>query len=171
MLTIRGLGTVLADLSSMGFDAKWGVVSAADVGANHQRERIWIRAETNVANPKSCGGGRNAGEFSTKDEQQTCQRQKERLWQFDNAGQSIGEMADSSSKRLQRHGNARINAESISKQRFTWGGFDCGSNAWWEIEPNISRVANGVAARVDRLKAIGNGQVPLCAATAWELLK
>jgi hypothetical protein len=26
-------------------------------------------------------------------------------------------------------------------------------------------------ARVDRLKAIGNGQVPLCAATAWELLK
>jgi hypothetical protein len=24
---------------------------------------------------------------------------------------------------------------------------------------------------VDRLKAIGNGQVPLCAATAWELLK
>jgi hypothetical protein len=27
-----------------------------------------------------------------------------------------------------------------------------------------------VAARVDRLKAIGNGQVPLCAATAWQLL-
>jgi hypothetical protein len=28
-----------------------------------------------------------------------------------------------------------------------------------------------VAARVDRLKAIGNGQVPLCAATAWRILK
>jgi hypothetical protein len=27
-----------------------------------------------------------------------------------------------------------------------------------------------VANRVDRLKAIGNGQVPLCAATAWRLL-
>jgi hypothetical protein len=27
-----------------------------------------------------------------------------------------------------------------------------------------------VAARVDRLKAIGNGQVPLCAATAWRVL-
>jgi hypothetical protein len=24
---------------------------------------------------------------------------------------------------------------------------------------------------MDRLKAIGNGQVPLCAATAWKLLK
>jgi hypothetical protein len=27
-----------------------------------------------------------------------------------------------------------------------------------------------VAARVDRLKAIGNGQVPLCAAEAWRIL-
>jgi hypothetical protein len=27
-----------------------------------------------------------------------------------------------------------------------------------------------VANRVDRLKAIGNGQVPLCAATAWRML-
>ena len=128
MLTSRGLGVVLADLSSMGFDAKWGVVSAADVGANHQRERIWIRAE-----------------------------QKRNV-------------AHTSRKRLQRFGNARNNDESISKQRFSWGGFDRGSNAWWEIEPNISRVADGVAARVDRLKAIGNGQVPLCAATAWRLL-
>ena len=45
MLTSRGLGVVLADLSTLGFNAKWGVVSAADIGANHQRERIWIRAE------------------------------------------------------------------------------------------------------------------------------
>jgi DNA (cytosine-5)-methyltransferase 1 len=41
---------------------------------------------------------------------------------------------------------------------------------WWESEPDLGRVADGVAARVDRLKAIGNGQVPLCAATAWRLL-
>jgi hypothetical protein len=27
-----------------------------------------------------------------------------------------------------------------------------------------------MADRVDRLKAIGNGQVPLCAATAWRIL-
>jgi hypothetical protein len=31
-------------------------------------------------------------------------------------------------------------------------------------------VAHGVAARVDRLKAIGNGQVPQCAAEAWRQL-
>ena len=33
-----------------------------------------------------------------------------------------------------------------------------------------NRVHDGVAARVDRLKAIGNGQVPAVAATAWKLL-
>ena len=47
-------------------------------------------------------------------------------------------------------------------------GFD---NNWWEIEPDVGRMANGVDAGMDRLKAIGNGQVPLCAATAWNILK
>ena len=41
---------------------------------------------------------------------------------------------------------------------------------WWAVEPRVGRVADGVAARVDRLKAIGNGQVPQVAATAWKLL-
>ena len=45
-----------------------------------------------------------------------------------------------------------------------------GRGKWWEVEPRMGRVADGVAARVDRLKAIGNGQVPLCAATAWRIL-
>lgn len=44
MLTSRGLGRVLGDLAAMGFDAEWGVVSAADTGAPHLRERIWILA-------------------------------------------------------------------------------------------------------------------------------
>jgi len=45
-----------------------------------------------------------------------------------------------------------------------------GRREWWQTEPNVGRVADGVAARVDRLKAIGNGQVPLCAATAFNIL-
>ena len=43
-LTSRGLGRVLGDFSEMGFNARWGVFSAADVGARHIRERIWIVA-------------------------------------------------------------------------------------------------------------------------------
>ena len=40
----------------------------------------------------------------------------------------------------------------------------------WEDYPESLRVADGMAYRMDRLKAIGNGQVPLCAATAWRIL-
>ncbi len=38
------------------------------------------------------------------------------------------------------------------------------------IQPGLCGVAYGVAHRVDRLKAIGNGQVPAVAALAWRLL-
>ena len=44
MLVSRGLGTVLRDLAEIGFDAAWTVLSAAELGAPHLRERIWIVA-------------------------------------------------------------------------------------------------------------------------------
>jgi DNA (cytosine-5)-methyltransferase 1 len=46
MLTIRGLGTVLRDLAKMGFNARWGVLGAKDVGGIINRERLWIVAST-----------------------------------------------------------------------------------------------------------------------------
>ena len=144
MLTSRGLGVVLADLSTLGFDAKWGVVSAADVGANHLRERIWIRArQRNVfSHAKHNGLGRR--------QQQQKSTQK-----------TIGNVDNTNSAQSQRNQCPKRSIQEYA---------DFGSAGWWETEPNVGRVANGVAARVDRLKAIGNGQVPLCAATAWRLL-
>ena len=44
-LLTRGLERVLADLAGVGFDAKWGMLSAAGFGAPHLRERIWIVAD------------------------------------------------------------------------------------------------------------------------------
>lgn len=40
----------------------------------------------------------------------------------------------------------------------------------WPTEPDVGRVAYGMATGMDQLKAIGNGQVPRVAATAWRLL-
>lgn len=40
----------------------------------------------------------------------------------------------------------------------------------WSAYPDESRMADGVADRVERLVATGNGQVPLVAATAWRRL-
>ena len=44
ILTSRGLDVVLGDLAALGLDAEWGVLSAADVGARHRRDRAWIVA-------------------------------------------------------------------------------------------------------------------------------
>ena len=40
-------------------------------------------------------------------------------------------------------------------------------NGVWETFPDELRVSNGVAFRMDRLKALGNGQVPIVAAIAF----
>jgi DNA (cytosine-5)-methyltransferase 1 len=42
----RGLGKVLADLASVGFDAEWQVLPAAAFGAPHIRERVFVLAYT-----------------------------------------------------------------------------------------------------------------------------
>jgi DNA (cytosine-5)-methyltransferase 1 len=44
-LTSRGLGIVLGDLAALGYDAKWCVLGASDVGAPHRRKRIWVLAD------------------------------------------------------------------------------------------------------------------------------
>lgn len=45
-----------------------------------------------------------------------------------------------------------------------------GSNWWDEEFADVSRLTEVVPNRVNRLKALGNGQVSLCAAIAWKLL-
>lgn len=41
---LRALGAVLGDLADLGYDAQWVTVAAADVGACHRRERVFILA-------------------------------------------------------------------------------------------------------------------------------
>ena len=183
MLVTRGLERVLADLTQMGYDSRWGVVSAADVGANHRRERIWIVAHSN-SNINIRQKSRSNGIQETIQGEQGAQYSSTR--EFSRASDVFGENS------LQRHEKSnqvaysklvgrekRANEQGIDGNRQTSSNLgDCGetfgnygqSSDWWSTEPNVGRVANGVASRMDRLKAIGNGQVPLCAATAWRIL-
>lgn len=52
-----GLGAVLGDLAALGYDATWGVVRAADAGAPHRRERLFIVAcdTDGMARPATLG--------------------------------------------------------------------------------------------------------------------
>jgi DNA (cytosine-5)-methyltransferase 1 len=43
-LVSLGLGDVTRDLALLGYDARWGVVRASDIGAPHQRARLFILA-------------------------------------------------------------------------------------------------------------------------------
>lgn len=46
-LTFRGAGRVFRDLARLGFDARWGVLSAHETGSPHLRKRMWICAYSN----------------------------------------------------------------------------------------------------------------------------
>ena len=165
MLVTRGLERVLADLTAMGYDSKWGVVSASDIGANHQRRRIWIVANSRYwrrRDKRSIERGEiSQGEWSTNTNQ------------ISRPSKQSAPMANSMFNRLQgiRENRATQGQAGLCRGKGShqiqnlWGTAD-----YWSVEPSIPRVADGVAARVDRLKAIGNGQVPLCAATAWRIL-
>ena len=55
LLSVRGtdgrpyFGRVLGDLAESGYDARWRVLSAAECGAPHKRDRLWIVAHARCA--------------------------------------------------------------------------------------------------------------------------
>ena len=80
-------------------------------------------------------------------------------------------VSDTDEQRAQVPPDRRHTAEQVP-----WGDGSPGGAFWHTdpaenaTEPFVGRVAHGVANRVDRLKSIGNGQVPTCAAVAWNIL-
>jgi len=140
-------GRILSDLAESGYDARWCVLGASDCGAPHIRKRLWILADT----ISERWGGRYHGD---------------------------GEEGEIQAERSSRYSESEVLANSYS-QRFkkqreqkSNGKEHVGAqlSSWWEVEPRVGRVADGLANRVDRLSALGNGQVPIVAATAWKYL-
>lgn len=58
---MRALGAVLADLADIGFDAAWYGLRASEIGAPHERFRIFIMAWPSVADPADIGYERGRG--------------------------------------------------------------------------------------------------------------
>lgn len=143
-LTSRGLGTVLGDLASVGFDAKWGVLGAHHVGAPHNRNRIWI-----VANANSERRGQ---------EQVSIKRSQDPSESRNDGTQEP--LANTECQGLEGH------FKQARKSEVT----EFGHVGWWETEPDVGRVVDGLANRVDRLKCLGNGQVPAVAAAVFKIL-
>jgi DNA (cytosine-5)-methyltransferase 1 len=115
-LTSRGLGTVLGDLASIGYDAEWNCFRASAIGAPHGRDRIWI-----VAYPVGTRGAR------------------------------LEPSAD-----IGQAGPWRLRGET-DLQRIANAPFERGDR--WP-QPLLRRMDDGLSSRVDRLRAVGNAQVP-----------
>jgi DNA (cytosine-5)-methyltransferase 1 len=148
-LVSRGLDQVLGDLASVGYHAEWGVLGANHAGASHKRDRIWILAYANSFGELQSQGG----------------QQDQRGWACD----CRSELPYTKSQGLE---GQRIGA-AVENQRPRQGlvrGACLQDGNWWDAEPELGRVANGVAHRVDRIEAIGNGQVPAVVRLAWKML-
>lgn len=164
----RGLGRVLGDLASMGFDARWCVLGARHAGAPHLRERIWILAHSHSNRlERERESGTEAGHPGSRPSQ-------DRDPSMDSVSMLRREMVHSASDPRFR---VRMPTDrGMGEPGPIWPPVmgDEGDWAEWLAnggpEPGVLRRADGVANRMERLRAIGNGQVPGVVRMAWEIL-
>lgn len=182
MLLVRGFGRVLSSLYQMGYSAAWGIVSASDVGAPHLRKRLWIVAHRNTDNSKTRAEQQGRGDEQREtafgnggDDMADTQKQPI------GAGLCKDEQAEVGRRRSCNGSSAVPDSckqglsKSEQKTIFREGRREEGRTApecdWWSTERGLDRVAYGVANRVERLAAIGDGQVPTVAAFAFKYLR
>ena len=154
-ILFNGLGTVLGDLAALGYDARWCCIRASDVGASHHRDRWFLLAYS--GHSRICERGKS---FDV----------------FENVRESRGICCDELSSSCRKEGDVLDDAygaqlQGVQRQeRITTEYANPSCASWWNTEPLLGRVANGIPNRVQRLKGLGNAQVPLQAAVAWKLL-
>ena len=137
-LLSRGLGDVLADLAALGFDAEWDCLPAGNLGAPHERDRLWLVAYANGARLEGLRGAfGNAAEIS-------------------NAGCDLARANAAKIQRLHgiQHGRIRPVVNGVD-HRPAWA-----NQQWPETEPLLCRVDDGIPDRVGRTGACGNAVTP-----------
>lgn len=165
------LTTVIGDLATLGYDAIWGVLPAAAVGAPHLRRRLWI-----VAVDTNGHRGRRQIERLAHLPEQQGPRWDVALRCRGAESSPTHDVGDAAGSRWHPQPSA---IRSRKPEPHCTGGMGHAQRrrcetlrppehlGWREAEPPLCRVADGLANRRHRLAALGDGQVPLCAATAY----
>ena len=168
-----GLREVIGDLESLGYKVAWGIFSAREIGAPHQRKRVYILADSKSKGyPNSTGGI----------EQSPSNRWPSRPGQTQHEWEEPRVLADP--KRLGGEGGepAARSGEGVFEMRGFAGSDKANklrdSKPARKAQPSVGRAADGSASgldasenRVDRLMLLGNGVVPHTAAKAWITLQ
>lgn len=141
-LLYLGLGRVLGELAKIRYNAWWDCIPGCAIGADHERDRIWI-----VAYPD-----RNGSE-----EHPQCGRLERR--------EEVGaDAADADRARLARGLQAGTNAfdvvEFVSRVRSSIAAPPAFPREHWAHKPVLGRGAHGIPGRVDRVHGLGNAVVP-----------
>lgn len=187
----RGAERVVKELASRGYDCRWDVLSANDVGAPHLRKRWFLLAyrhgDGQQIEPKRdgvsvTGEEGQLGDYAhgLRDAISDPQRDLVR----DEQGRGRGTSGDGPAVPFNDGGEESV-AHSLGvgcgQGDQDTGGLRSRASAkeerpgptdygWWASEPNVGRVAHGVSARVDRLRGLGNAVVPAQAREAFQRL-
>lgn len=135
------LKDVQTSLEDKGYAVENFIIPACAAGAPHQRDRLWICAHATASQPQR---GTRTGYNGT--------------W-----GTEIG-----SDSLLQNVPHTTSKRNRSSEGQIQTGGNQFINGGWWEAEPELGRVANGIPNRVDRIKSLGNAIVPQ---VAFEIFK
>ena len=167
-----GLRDVLGDLERLGYAATWGIFSAAEIGAPHQRKRIFILAHR-------CGAGlegymrdvHGAGWESAGQAGSTGEGDLPRV--ADAAGNDT-ECPAGAGPGSHKAGRAGTSGQFAGSDGDLWPARPGEPQHGWEparvVESSMGRGAHGITHRVDRLRLLGNGVVPATAALAFRTL-
>ncbi len=158
-----GFDEVRIDLRNLGFRVEPGIFSAEETGANHLRKRLFALAYA------------QGGRFSGRKDQQESKREIRGRSNANGKGAARREESVANASSPQRKTGGEIS--SIYPKRSSEGHTPdtyAGRPGWWDVEPDVGRVVNGIPRRADRLRVAGQGVVPVAAALAfvslWEVL-
>ncbi len=176
----RGMAGVIGDLSACGYDAEWGCLSAADVGAPHLRQRVFI-VGTQQSGPMADPSGRRRPQDNLQAGRDAAGGGGEVVAHTDRGGrfgrpgffrqgrrtesEDGGAVADPTGRSGQPS-STQSNVGQLQEEILRSGGHTHD----WTVEPDVGRVAHGVPARVDRLRGLGNAVVPQVAEWIGERL-
>lgn len=142
-ITVRGLESVCTELTKIRYDCRWTIVSAAEMGAPHLRERWFLLAHSN----DSRGGTKQIRECRSGN-----------TTQLGNDGKEES-MANTLCEGLERQRQEPGRVSEKLSSSF--------SSSWWEVEPSICRVVDGLQYRSHRIKCLGNAVIPSQAREAF----
>ena len=182
-ITSRGLGAVLGELANLGYDARWQVLSAQEMGAPQIRKRWFLVArhrEIPYAKGRELGPRLCAGEPGRERGGRSSHLRGEDLAHTNRGGcvakRKPKQAGIQSERGSEPDGRGEARPERVQDRRtFPPGPHDV--HLWGKVpddaKPGVCRVAHGISAGMghrEQLRALGNAVVPQCAEVIGRLL-